>query len=67
MPSPAACPHRPPCPGCPRFGAPDLPERARARLAALAERAGLPEPPVHRASALGHRHRARLAVRGRAR
>lgn len=66
MPSPAACPHRPPCPGCPRFGAPDLPERARARLAALAERAGLPEPPVHRGSALGHRHRARLAVRGRA-
>jgi 23S rRNA (uracil1939-C5)-methyltransferase len=29
--------------------------------------AGLPDPPVHRAPATGHRHRARLAVRGRAR
>lgn len=65
MPSPP-CPHRPPCPGCPRYGAPSIAEAARAGLAALAESAGLPPPPIHSAPALGHRHRARLAVRGHA-
>lgn len=62
---PDACPHRPPCPGCPRFGASALPERAVTRVRALARQAGLPEPRIHQAPAQGHRHRARLAVRGR--
>jgi len=61
------CPHRPPCPGCPRFGASALPEAAWASLAQLSSDAGLPPPRVHRAPGRGHRHRARLAVRGRAR
>ncbi len=65
MPRPDDCPHRPPCPGCPRFGAPELPDGIVARLSRLARTAGLPEPIIHRAPALGHRHRARLAVRGR--
>jgi 23S rRNA (uracil1939-C5)-methyltransferase len=44
-----------------------LPARAWRRLCELAANAGLPEPAVHRHPAHGHRHRARLAVRGRAR
>jgi 23S rRNA (uracil1939-C5)-methyltransferase len=60
------CPHRPPCPGCPRFGATTLPESVTARLYALANAAGLPKPPVHTSPGRGHRHRARLAVRGKA-
>lgn len=64
--SPESCPHRPPCPGCPRFGASDLAAFARAGLDALARRASLPPPVVHSSPALGHRHRARLAVRGSA-
>lgn len=36
------------------------------RLQTLAKSAGLPEPPIHTAPASGHRHRARLAVRGKA-
>ena len=35
-----ACPHRPPCPGCPRYGEPSLPETARVRLAAARARRG---------------------------
>lgn len=66
MPSPESCPHRPPCPGCPRFGEPSIAPAARAGLGALAAEAGLPTPTLHSAPALGHRHRARLAVRGRA-
>lgn len=65
MPTARDCPHRPPCPGCPRFGADSLPAEAWARLTGLARAAGLPEPRLHSAPALGHRHRARLAVRGR--
>lgn len=64
---PGTCPHRPPCPGCPRFGDERLPPEPWHRVARLASEAGLPEPPVHRTSGLAHRHRARLAVRGRAR
>ena len=37
------------------------------KLLQLAESAGLPEPPLHSTPGQGHRHRARLAVRGRAR
>jgi tRNA/tmRNA/rRNA uracil-C5-methylase (TrmA/RlmC/RlmD family) len=36
-------------------------------LVQLAEAAGLPRPPFHTSPGAGHRHRARLAVRGRAR
>lgn len=61
------CSHRPPCPGCPRYGEPGISLAARARIAELAERCGLPEPQVRIGPALGFRHRARLAVRGRAR
>lgn len=60
------CPHRPPCPGCPRYGEHDVAPAARAWLEQFARAHALPEPPFHQTSALGHRHRARLAVRGRA-
>ena len=61
------CPHRPPCPGCPRFGKAKLPDRAWERVCELALAAGLPEPVIHQESGLAHRHRARLAIRGKAR
>jgi 23S rRNA (uracil1939-C5)-methyltransferase len=60
------CPHRPPCPGCPRFGLPGVAPAPLAALAALCADAGLPAPVVVEGTAAGHRHRARLAVRGRA-
>ncbi|MBY0401557.1 hypothetical protein K2X89_14775, partial [Myxococcota bacterium] len=60
------CPHRPPCPGCPRFGERRIAPAARAWLESFAREHALPEPPIHQSSPLGHRHRARLAVRGRA-
>ena len=62
-----ACPHRPPCPGCPRYGEPGLAPEAFASLSDLADRAGLPPPRVVEGAPLGFRHRARLMVRGRAR
>lgn len=64
---PETCPHRPPCPGCPRYREPGIPADALDRLTALADEAGLDAPVVHAGDAFGHRHRARLAVRGRAR
>ena len=64
--SATACPHRPPCPGCPRFGQPGVAPEARLRLATLAREAGLPEPEIHSGAHTGFRHRARLMVRGRA-
>jgi tRNA/tmRNA/rRNA uracil-C5-methylase (TrmA/RlmC/RlmD family) len=60
------CSHRPPCPGCPRFGEPGIDPAAHAALAALARANGLPPPAVVEASPLAYRHRARLAIRGRA-
>ena len=66
MAKPEGCSHRPPCPGCPRFGEADLPAGALRSLEQLAEQADLPRPAVHGAPGRGHRHRARLAVRGRA-
>ncbi len=59
------CPHRPPCPGCPRFGDPGIDPLVREELVALARRHGLPEPAVVSGPAFGFRHRARLAIRGR--
>lgn len=61
------CPHRPPCPGCPRYGEVGLPPSARELLAGLATRAGLAMPDLETGPGFGWRHRARLAVRGRAR
>ena len=60
------CPHRPACPGCPRYGAERLDPGGDGALAALAREHGLPPPAVTRGAATGFRHRARLAVRGRA-
>ena len=65
--SPLACPHRPPCPGCPRFGAEGLDPECLAALRRFAEGQGVAPPRVVTGAALGQRHRARLAVRGRAR
>jgi tRNA/tmRNA/rRNA uracil-C5-methylase (TrmA/RlmC/RlmD family) len=66
MPALEPCPHRPPCPGCPRYGEPGPAPAALARLAALADAAGLPPPPIVAGARFGHRVRARLMVRGRA-
>jgi tRNA/tmRNA/rRNA uracil-C5-methylase (TrmA/RlmC/RlmD family) len=61
----ADCPHRPPCPGCPRWGESGVPPEAGQSLRALARDAGLAEPPLFEGPPLGFRTRARLAVRGR--
>ena len=60
-----SCPHRPPCPGCPRFGEPGIALAARAALEELARRHGLPGLPVVSGATSGFRLRARLAIRGR--
>ena len=57
------CPHRPSCPGCPRFGEPGIAPAARATLDALAAEHGLPPVPVVDGPLAGFRHRARLAIR----
>jgi tRNA/tmRNA/rRNA uracil-C5-methylase (TrmA/RlmC/RlmD family) len=59
------CPHRPPCPGCPRFGEPGIDPGVREALGHLARGHDLPEPAVVSGSVFGFRHRARLAIRGR--
>lgn len=59
------CPHRPPCPGCPRFGEPGIASVARGALAELAHRHALAGVPEVSGASAGFRHRARLAVRGR--
>ncbi|MCP4039831.1 MAG: class I SAM-dependent RNA methyltransferase [bacterium] len=61
-----ACPHRPPCPGCPRLFEHGLPERARQVLGELAKRTGHDLPPFVEGPDRGFRMRARLSVRGRA-
>jgi 23S rRNA (uracil1939-C5)-methyltransferase len=60
-----ACPHRPPCPGCPRYGEPGISANARAVLNQLAHENGLPDVAVRSGNSAGFRLRARLAVRGR--
>ncbi|MGB0620218.1 MAG: hypothetical protein ACPGVZ_12215 [Myxococcota bacterium] len=67
MPPLDACSHRPPCPGCTRFGDPAPAPEAIAALTRLCKDHGLDAPTIHTTSGAGHRHRARLAVRGRAR
>ena len=61
------CSHRPPCPGCPRFGESGVGSATAERLARLAARYSLPQPHIVEGAAEGFRHRARLSVRGRAR
>ncbi len=60
-----ACPHRPPCPGCPRFGEPGIAPAAQAALAQLARTHGLPDVNLVSGKSAGFRLRARLAIRGR--
>jgi 23S rRNA (uracil1939-C5)-methyltransferase len=64
--APAPCPHRPPCPGCPHYGAPALPAAVRERLAAIARGAGLGAPEIVAGERFGYRMRSRLMVRGSA-
>jgi 23S rRNA (uracil1939-C5)-methyltransferase len=59
------CPHRPPCPACPRFGEPGIAASARGALESLARAHGLPEVSVVSGRTAGFRLRARLAIRGR--
>jgi len=59
------CTHRPPCPGCPRYGGKGLGDECRDALAALATRFSARLDPVVEGSPTGFRVRARLAVRGR--
>jgi 23S rRNA (uracil1939-C5)-methyltransferase len=60
-----ACPHRPPCPGCPRFGEDGIAAAAHDALERLARSHGLPEVQVVSGATAGFRCRARLAIRGR--
>ena len=60
-----SCPHRPPCPGCPRFGARGIAPAARGALDELARAHGLPAVSVISGQTAGFRLRARLAIRGR--
>jgi 23S rRNA (uracil1939-C5)-methyltransferase len=60
-----ACPHRPPCPGCPRFGEGGIAPAARRALDELARAHDLPEVAVLSGPTAGFRLRARLAIRGR--
>jgi 23S rRNA (uracil1939-C5)-methyltransferase len=59
------CSHRPPCPGCPRFGAPDAAPDATRELSAFCARHGVVLE-VQTGAREHFRHRARLMVRGRA-
>jgi 23S rRNA (uracil1939-C5)-methyltransferase len=60
-----SCPHRPPCPGCPRYGEPGIDPAARDTLNELALAHGLSEVSVISGKTAGFRLRARLAIRGR--
>lgn len=58
------CPHRPACPGCPRFGDEQVAPLARRRLLDWASRHGV-SVQWETGPSRGFRHRARLAVRQR--
>lgn len=60
------CRHRPPCPGCPRYGVRGIADEPWALLEQLAARHDAVLDPVTSGAPLGFRVRARLAVRGRA-
>lgn len=64
MPRELHCPHRPSCPGCPRFGALDPAPEATRALSELCARHGV-SLDVASGARLHFRHRARLMVRGR--
>lgn len=59
-----SCPHRPPCPGCPRFGAEGIASAAQAALNELARAHELPDIAAESGQYSGFRLRARLAIRG---
>ncbi|MCB9831346.1 MAG: hypothetical protein H6807_02645 [Planctomycetes bacterium] len=59
-----SCGHRPPCPGCPRFGEGGLEPRLATELDELARRLDASLEPLLEGQATGHRHRSRLALRG---
>jgi tRNA/tmRNA/rRNA uracil-C5-methylase (TrmA/RlmC/RlmD family) len=61
----APCPHRPPCPGCPRFGEIGIAPAAREALRELARAHGIGEIAEISGEHSGFRLRARLAIRGR--
>jgi tRNA/tmRNA/rRNA uracil-C5-methylase (TrmA/RlmC/RlmD family) len=61
----SSCPHRPPCDGCPRFGAQGIARAARETLQELARAHGLSAVAEYSGTLFGFRHRARLAIRGR--
>jgi 23S rRNA (uracil1939-C5)-methyltransferase len=60
-----ACSHRPPCPGCPRFGEAGIAPAAHLALDKLAQAHGLPPLEIINGTTAAFRHRARLAIRGR--
>jgi 23S rRNA (uracil1939-C5)-methyltransferase len=60
-----SCPHRPPCPGCPRLGEPGVSPQAHSRLNEWAHAHALPDVAVESGVGRGFRSRARLAIRGR--
>jgi 23S rRNA (uracil1939-C5)-methyltransferase len=60
-----SCPHRPPCPGCPRFGERGIARAARDTLNDLAHSHSLPGVAEISGRTSGFRLRARLAIRGR--
>ena len=60
------CSHRPPCPGCPRYGENGVDPSALHSLTSFMTNRGIDLPlPVVSGAATGFRHRARLAIRGR--
>jgi len=61
----APCPHRPPCPACPRFGERGIAPAAERALDELAKTHGLPKVGIVSGPYSGFRLRARLAIRGR--
>lgn len=60
-----ACQHRPPCPGCPQFGAFGLALETEARLRAWCSEIDAPLLGIGAGPAAGYRVRARLSVRAR--
>jgi 23S rRNA (uracil1939-C5)-methyltransferase len=61
----ASCPHRPPCPGCPRFGENGIAPAARDALRELARAHEILNVDEVSGANSGFRLRARLAIRGR--
>ncbi len=61
-----SCEYQPACPGCPRYGVPELPPERLLQLERIAEIFGSTlRPELVKFEGLGSRHRARLSVRGR--